>query len=141
MTKVIISSIVNILWSIEQYYQNNDCKQLYSANLSVLEILPSKPSRLIMTLFWNYIIMSQRTRPTKQPKTKLQTSTWARQFQILDLGSDKSCATSVYVWLEAKNQSFTWATQEFKRIRNERIFEYQLLKTENKDPKILGELI
>jgi len=40
-----------------------------------------------------------------------------------------------------KNQSFTGSTQELKRIRNERIFEYQLLKTENKDPRILGELI
>lgn len=40
-----------------------------------------------------------------------------------------------------KNQSFTFSVKEFKQIRNERIFEYKLLKTENLDPKILGELI
>lgn len=40
-----------------------------------------------------------------------------------------------------KNQSFTFSIGELKRIRNERIFEYKLLKSENIDSKILGELI
>lgn len=40
-----------------------------------------------------------------------------------------------------KNQSFTFLISEFKQIRNQRMFEYKLLKTENNNPKILGELI
>ena len=40
-----------------------------------------------------------------------------------------------------KNQDFTFSIDKFKQIRNERIFEYKLLRTENTDSKILGELI
>lgn len=39
-----------------------------------------------------------------------------------------------------KNQAFTFSINEFKQIRNERIFEYKLLKTETTNPNILGEL-
>ncbi|MCG8577353.1 MAG: hypothetical protein MI810_20890 [Flavobacteriales bacterium] len=40
-----------------------------------------------------------------------------------------------------KNQAFTFSINEFKQIRNERMFEYRLLKSENTDQNILGELI
>ncbi|CAM1365308.1 hypothetical protein [Tenacibaculum xiamenense] len=40
-----------------------------------------------------------------------------------------------------KNQAFTFSIDEFKQIRNERMFEYKLLKSENTDQNILGELI
>ncbi|UTW66220.1 hypothetical protein KFE94_16450 [bacterium SCSIO 12643] len=40
-----------------------------------------------------------------------------------------------------KNQSFTFAIKEFRQIKEERIFEYKLLKTENRDSNLLGELI
>lgn len=40
-----------------------------------------------------------------------------------------------------KNQAFTFSINEFKEIRNERMFEYKLLSTENTDSSILGELI
>lgn len=40
-----------------------------------------------------------------------------------------------------KNQAFTFSISEFKQISNERMFEYKLIKSENKDPRILGELI
>ena len=40
-----------------------------------------------------------------------------------------------------KNQSFTFSIGEFRQIRNQHLFEYKLLKTENTNPKILGELI
>ncbi|WP_026754454.1 hypothetical protein [Sediminibacter sp. Hel_I_10] len=40
-----------------------------------------------------------------------------------------------------KNQAFTYSINEFKKIRNERIFEYSLKKTENTDSSIIGELI
>ena len=42
---------------------------------------------------------------------------------------------------EFKNQAFTYSINEFKKIRNERIFEYRLKKTENTDSSIVGELI
>ena len=40
-----------------------------------------------------------------------------------------------------KNQVFNFLIDEFKQIRNERIFEYKLFKSENVDPKIFGELV
>jgi hypothetical protein len=40
-----------------------------------------------------------------------------------------------------KNQSFTFAADHFKEIRNRRIFDYDLLKTKNTNPNILGELL
>lgn len=40
-----------------------------------------------------------------------------------------------------KNQAFTFSIDEFKHIRNERIFEYKLVETKNTAPNILGELI
>ncbi|WP_299555495.1 hypothetical protein [Seonamhaeicola sp.] len=40
-----------------------------------------------------------------------------------------------------KNQSFTYSIDEFKKIRNEQIFEYKLETTENTDSSILGELL
>ena len=40
-----------------------------------------------------------------------------------------------------KNQDFTFSIDIFKQIRNERIFEYELLKTKNVNLTILGELI
>jgi hypothetical protein len=40
-----------------------------------------------------------------------------------------------------KNQAFSFCIQTFKKVRAENLFQYQLLKTENTDPKILGELI
>jgi len=40
-----------------------------------------------------------------------------------------------------KNQAFTFSIKEFRFIRNERIFDYKILKTENTDSSILGELI
>lgn len=40
-----------------------------------------------------------------------------------------------------KNQAFTFSINEFKQIRNERMFEYKLLRTENTDQSVLGELI
>ena len=40
-----------------------------------------------------------------------------------------------------KNQTFTFSMNAFKQIRNEGIFEYKLLKSENTDPQIDGELI
>jgi hypothetical protein len=42
---------------------------------------------------------------------------------------------------EFKNQAFTYSINEFKKIINERIFEYRLKKTENTDSSIVGELI
>jgi hypothetical protein len=42
---------------------------------------------------------------------------------------------------EFKNQSFTYSIGEFKKIRNEQIFEYRLEITENTDSSILGELL
>lgn len=42
---------------------------------------------------------------------------------------------------EFKNQALTYSINEFKKIRNERIFEYRLKKTENTDSSIVGELI
>lgn len=40
-----------------------------------------------------------------------------------------------------KNQGLSSAIDEFKKINNQHLFEYQLLKTQNTNPKILGELI
>ena len=40
-----------------------------------------------------------------------------------------------------KNQSFTFSIDKFRRIREERIFEYKLLKSVNTDSTILGELL
>ena len=40
-----------------------------------------------------------------------------------------------------KNQGFTYAIDKFRRIREEKLFAYRLVKTENTDPAILGELI
>lgn len=40
-----------------------------------------------------------------------------------------------------KNQSFTFCIEKFKKIRNMRLFDYDLLVTNNSNPKILGELI
>ena len=40
-----------------------------------------------------------------------------------------------------KNQLFTFSIDVFRQIRNEEVFEYNLLKSESADSKILGELI
>ena len=39
------------------------------------------------------------------------------------------------------NQAFTYSINEFKQIINEQLFKFKLLKTENIDSSILGELI
>jgi hypothetical protein len=40
-----------------------------------------------------------------------------------------------------KNQVFTFLIDEFRQITNERMFEYRLLRTENTNSNIIGELI
>lgn len=40
-----------------------------------------------------------------------------------------------------KNQSFTFSIDDFKLIRNEKIFEYRLTETDNEDPSLMGELL